>query len=156
MVDSSRMNNALDVLISEAQRLGLFERVNTYESKSQVGSGLSAEVVWMSGPTPVAGRSGLAVTSARIIYGCRIMLDFKTTPEDSIDGAIINAVNLYVNALHGELDLADPLGSHIDVFGMGGVSIDAQGGYLTLDNITYRIATIIIPILMDDFWAQVD
>lgn len=151
-----RISSILDILISDAQLLGIFERVNQYESTTSPGSGLTAEIVWIMGPTPMAGRSGLASTSARVVYGMRIMLEFKNTPKESLDPAITNAVDLYVNSLLGELALADAQGSFIDVFGMGGVPIDAVGGYLTLDQTTYRIGTITIPVIMENVWTQVN
>lgn len=156
MTAGVRISSVLDILISDAQLLGLFERVNQYESTNSPGTGLTAELVWMMGPTPMANRSGLASTSARVVYGMRIMLEFKNTPKESLDPAITNAVDLYINNLHGELALADAQGSFIDVFGMGGVPLDAQGGYLTLDQSTFRVGTITIPVIMENVWTQVN
>lgn len=156
MTAGVRISSVLDILISDAQLLGIFEHVNQFESTSSPGTGLTAEIVWMLGPTPMANRSGLTSTSARVVYGMRIMVPFKNTPKESLDPILTNAVDLYINSLHGELALADAQGSFIDVFGMGGIPIDAQGGYLTLDQTTYRVGTVTIPVIMENVWTQVN
>jgi hypothetical protein len=157
MALGGRIPAALDVLVSEAQRLGIFEKVNQHESKSQAGNGITMEIVYGTGPTPLPSKSSLSKTSARVIYFARIMIAIQSMPEDSIDAALTNALDLYFDSLHGELGLGDPdPGSFIDILGQtGGVLLDAQGGYLTLDQTLYRVATITIPVVMFDAWVQV-
>lgn len=156
MAAGSRISAILDIIVSEAQLLGVFDRVNQHESKSAQGTGVTCEVVWMTGPTPIPSHSGLSSTSGRVVYGVRIMVPLMTSPEDATDALVTQIVDLYINSLHSEISLADAQGSYVDIFGMGGVPIDAQGGYLTIDQTLYRIGTVIVPVIMENIWDQVN
>jgi len=145
----------LDALVSNAQILGLFERVNTHERKNATFGGMGMDI-WMSTGRPNAQRSGLASTSAVLIYMARMTINMLREPQDNIDPTLLSALGKYVDSLHDELSLGDP-GSSIDVFGMqGGTGLSWAMGYWDQDKTEYRAAVIVIPVIVDDVWVQVN
>lgn len=150
----ARISVVLDALVSEAQLLGIFERVNTHESKNAPVGGLNLDI-WLQRLSPCPPRSGLSVTSARVIFSARMMTNFISEPQDAIDPALLSALGKYVAALHTQLTLGDP-GSSVDVFGMAGVALDANAGYVPQDNVIFRAYLLTIPVLIDDVWDQVN
>jgi len=149
-----RSRQVLDVLISEAERLGVFERVNTHEAKSAPGRGLYCSI-WLQEVAADPRTSGLAATSVRLTWLARVQSNFLAEPQDGIDPNILDAADLFLDAMQGDLDV----GGHalsIDVLGLSGVRLGGRAGYVDQDGKKFRVMDITIPVLLDDVWVQVN
>jgi hypothetical protein len=149
---TGRSNVVFDAIVSNAQRLGLFDKVNQFEPKSAPGLGVTC-AVFAKRIFPDPRRSGLATTSGVVVWNVRPTLDMMHSPPEEIDPILIDVTSQYIDQLHSELDLGDP-GSSVDVFGMAGIPIDAQFGYFEQDKRFYRIVMITVPVIIADVWIQ--
>lgn len=142
----------LAALVSDAESLGLFERVATHEPKSAPGGGMTA-ALFLRDTAPVPGRSGLAVTSTRVTFDMRLYTSFLKKPEDEIDQDLLVALDLLMGRYSAGFTLGGLI-SAVDLLGMAGVPLSAAAGYSNLDKSIYRVAAITLPLLVDDLWGQ--
>lgn len=137
---------------SHASTSGYFDLVQAHEPKSMPGTGLTY-AVFLAGMGTARGASGLASTSARIELNGRIYKPFMTEPEDLIDPALAEACDALFTAYSEDFDL----GGHarnVDVFGAHGNPLQVRAGYQKVDQNTYRVFDITIPIIVNDAWNQ--
>lgn len=144
------VNAILNVVTSHALALGVFERVNTHEYKSAPGKGLFCEI-WAESIAPA--RSGLASTSVALTLNVRIRSDMIAEPQDGIDPAIVDAVDLLMSAYSGDFTLGDTL-RNVDLLAGSSPGLRADAGYLDQDSKIYRIMTITLPMIVNDVWTQ--
>lgn len=137
---------------SHALRLGLFERVNTSEPKSAPGNGLSC-AMWMNSVAPARAQSGLDTTTALLVLNVRVYARMLQEPQDDIDLGILDAVDRLMAAYTGDFDLNGTI-RNVDLLGAIGPGLSAQFGYLTIDNTMFRVATIVLPLIVNDLWTQ--
>jgi hypothetical protein len=142
----------LDIVVSHALTLGVFNQVNTHEYKSAPGKGLFCEI-WAETIAPA--RSGLDVTSATLTLSVRIRSDMVTEPQDAIDPDILNAVDLLMDAYTGDFELGGEA-RNIDLLAGSTPGLRADAGYLNQDGKIFRIMTITLPIIINDVWNQGD
>lgn len=142
----------LDKVTSHAMALGLFEKVNTHEPKNAPGNGLTA-AIWVQTIGPVRS-SGLAKTSALVVYTVRLYANMLADPQDAIDPKLVSAVDVLFTAYAGDLDLGDTV-RNVDLLGANGVTLNAQAGYLNADGKNFRIMDITLPLIINDAWDQV-
>lgn len=149
---------ALDVagirapLTSHAQQTGVFENVLGHEPVSGPGSGLTY-AVWLADTEPSARNSGLASTSARVVFNGRLYLPADTEPMDDVDVTLAAAVDLLFTAYSADLTLGGTV-RNLDLLGAEGTALRAQYRYLQLDSVTYRTANLTLPMIVNDVWAQ--
>lgn len=143
----------LDAIVSHAMALGVFESVNAHEVVNAPGHGLHAEV-WADSIAPVAIVSGLAATSALVVWNVRIRGNADAQPRDMVDPNMMAAVDALMNAYSGDFTL-DGLVRNVDLLGQAGAALSARAGYLTQGGQTYRIYDITLPVLVNDVWEQV-
>jgi hypothetical protein len=143
----------LDAVVSDAQASGYFDRVNTHEPKRKPGRGLTA-AVWVQNITPLPGISGLASTSARVLFILRIYSNMIKEPQDAIDPQLMKVVSNLMRRYHDDFDFGGAI-RNVDLLGSQGVSLEATAGYLEQDNTMFRIMDITIPCLVNDVWPQV-
>ena len=141
----------LDALKSHASASGLFDRVNGHESANAPGNGLTAEFWWVR-TTAAAASSGLASTSAVVVFTGRIYLP-STTPQDETDIAVLNATDALIGAYSGDFELGG-LVRNVDLLGQHGAQLSAAAGWLPRDSVTYRTSDITIPLVVNDLWTQ--
>ncbi|MVO84192.1 hypothetical protein GPA10_05245 [Streptomyces sp. p1417] len=138
---------------SHAQATGLFGQVLGHEPVSAPGSGLTA-AYWVSRIGPVPPGSGLTATTARLELMGRLLMPADTEPPDEVDLAVTDAVDALVTAYTGDLDFGDSV-RNVDVLGAHGAPLQAQFGYATFQGgTTYRVATLTIPLIINDAWGQ--
>lgn len=142
--------DVLDVVVSHALTLGVFERVNTHEYKSAPSKGLWCEI-WAETIRP--GRSGLNVTSAILTLNVRVRSDMIQEPQDAIDPNILDAVDLLMDAYTGDFDLGGKA-RNIDLLAGSSAGLSANAGYINQDGKVYRHLTITLPIIINDVWNQ--
>ncbi|MFD7794322.1 hypothetical protein [Streptomyces sp. NPDC059759] len=139
--------------MSHAQELGLFEQVLDHEPTSAPGSGL-IYALWVADLTPVPRRSGLNSVSARLELAGRVLMPADTEPQGDVDVAVLGAVNGLFNAYCGDFDLGGTV-AIVDLLGMHGGPLRARFGYTRLDSTTYRVATLTVPLIINDAWTEV-
>lgn len=142
----------MDDLQSHAMTLGIFERVNLHEPKSAPTTGLSC-AIWVDYIGPVPSSSGLAATSALVIFNIRIYSSMLAEPQDYIDPQITKAVDLLMTAYSGDFELGGDV-AWIDLLGQSGRQMDAQAGYINQEGKLLRIMTITLPVVLNDVWSQ--
>lgn len=153
-----------DAVLSHAARSGLFGQVKGHEVVSNPGNGLTF-AAWIRDVNPAS--SGLDMTSALLALRIRIYYPVKTMPSDpglsgEQDPELLAAVSTIIEQYVANVVLtgngsAVPAGAvrMIDVRGSEGQgSLSADFGWLNMDDGVYRIADILLPIVINDLWAE--
>jgi len=139
--------------MSHAQSLGLFGQVLGHEPVSAPGSGLTY-AMWVGPVRALPARSGLASVSARLELRGRVFMPADTEPQDDVDVAVTGAVSKLMGAYCGDFTLGDTV-ANVDLLGAHGVPLGAEVGYTRFDSTTYRVATLTIPLIINDAWNEV-
>lgn len=151
--DEAAAQSLLDALESHAMTLGLFEKVNGHEPGNAPGNGLEV-CFWLQRVGPAVGfHSGLAATSALLVWQARITLNFTYEPQDAIDPKLMGAAAALIGEYAGDFTLGD-LVRAVDLRGMAGVPLSCEAGYLPQDNVLFRAYTLTIPLIFNDAWTE--
>src|SRR5690606_6200689 len=106
--------------------------------------------VWIDLIEPARGRSGLAATSARVVFNVRVYTNMLQNPQDAIDPNVMAAVDALFEAYSGDFELGGDA-EFIDLMGATqGHPLRAQSGYINIDNMVYRVMTITVPVVVSD------
>ncbi len=141
-----------NAVISHGMASGLFERVNSHEPKNAPGNGLSMSV-WLDSIVPANGSSGLNSTTGVVRFSVRLFSSMVAEPQDDIDPGLLAAVDALFTAYSGDFELGG-LVRDVDLLGQFGTPLSAQFGYVTIDNKMYRVATLTVPLVVNDLWSQ--
>ncbi|MCZ4602916.1 hypothetical protein O3S80_03845 [Streptomyces sp. Lzd4kr] len=140
--------------MSHAQTLGLFGQVLGHQPVSAPGNGLTY-AVWAGPVRPVPARSGLNVVAARLELRGQVFFPADTDPMDDVDVAVTGAVSKLMGAYCGDFTLGG-LVANVDLLGAHGTPLGADVGYTTFPGgTTYRVATLTIPLIVNDAWNEV-
>lgn len=142
-----------DALVSHAQKLAIFERVSAHEPKSKPGNGISC-AIWAQEIRPLPQASGLAATSGYVVWHSRLMTNMLAEPQDGIETDLLYAATTLLNEYSGNFTLGASV-RNIDLLGMYGQSLSMTAGYLDIDRVLYRVATVVLPMVINDMWSQV-
>lgn len=153
MLDEAGIAAIVAAVISPAQTLGVFDKVNGHEPKSAPASGVVCSYFLdFFGPMP--SRSGLDRSSMMLVYQARIQTSMLAEPVDEIDPALLKATSALLLKYHGDFDLG--VGDlELDLLGMfwqGGIA--ARAGYVTQGSTQYRAMIMSIPIIINDAYLQ--
>lgn len=141
-----------DAVKSHALTTGLFRSVATHEPKNAPANGPHM-ALYVSGIRPIDS-SGLNSTSALVVITGRIYLDIELTePHDEVDPDLVAATDTYMGKLIGDYTLGGNVRA-VDVRGGEGTPLQAQAGYITIDQTTFRSMDITIPVLINDAWTE--
>jgi hypothetical protein len=144
------VETAINKLVTAASVSGYFERVQSVEPKSGPSTGLTF-AMWLTAINPIAPRSGLSVTSARLLITYRIYSPMLVEPQDRIDIDLGKASSYLLAQLTGDFTID---GAWIDLLGAHGVSLATEFAYVELDRSMYRIADTTVPFICDDVFDQ--
>lgn len=142
----------LDGIVSPMLASGMFVRVNRHEPKSAPGSGLTA-AVWLDNVGPATNASGLATTSARLVFKIRLYTSMISEPQDAIDPAMLTASIKLMALFSGDFDLGTSV-RNVDLLGAHGIPMGSQAGYLNQDGKLMRIIDLTLPLILNDLWTQ--
>lgn len=146
----------ISAITSYASASGVFDSVNGHEPRSAPGSGVACSV-FVDEVRPTQS-SGLASTSARVMLQARIQASGINLDADYVEVAIVDAADTLMTALVADFDLSGPSGTavarSIDVRGMDGEGIIMRAGFVVQDSKQYRVLDIMIPIIVNDVWAE--
>lgn len=148
---SMGMRDLLNAVESGASASGWFDSVNGHEPKSAPGGGLTF-ACWVSRVSP-SRSSGLASTSVRVEITARIYMPFRNEPEDGIDPTMADAIDALMTAYSGGFTLGG-FARAVDLLGSDGTPLSVSTGYQNIGNSIFRVADIIVPILVNDAWTQ--
>lgn len=139
---------------SHAASLGIFdEGVALHEPKSKPASGLTC-AIWADRIGPAAGSSGLASTSALVVFAVRLYTPMLQQPYDDIDPAMLAATDALMGAYSANFTLEGQV-REVDLLGEFGTPLGAQAGYINQDGKIYRVMTVMLPLVVNDLWSQV-
>jgi hypothetical protein len=141
----------VNAIASHASATGLFDAVNGHEPKSAPGGHLTC-AVWAQDITPVDS-SGLASTSARVVFGIRLYTSMLQEPVDAIDPELMDAVDLLLADYIANFTLGGLI-RYVDVRGIDGNPLRAEAGYITQDGKPYRVFTIFLPLVISDLYPE--
>lgn len=150
--DESWIDPILDAVVSDVEATGYFDKVNTHEKKRRPQTKLEA-AVWIQHIQPIALASGLASTSARLLFIIRMYKIMTANPQDMIDPLMMKAASNIMRRYHDDFDFEGHI-RNVDLLGEHGVSLSATAGYLEIDRVNFRIMDIEVPCLVNDVWAQ--
>lgn len=139
-------------LVSLLQASGKFNSVNGHEPKKAPGKGLTA-AVWCDSISPSGANSGLAATTAVVTYMCRLYSPMIAEPQDMIDPELVDAADFILGQLTGAFTLGGNV-RNIDLLGQTGSMLNAQAGYVQVDQTMFRVVDISIPCIVNDAWSQ--
>lgn len=155
MIMTLAVDDILSALESHALSLGYFDRVNAYEPKGRPGRGLTC-AIWTDLVEPAVGASGLASTSSRITFSVRLYTNMLMEPQDAIDPELMKALDALMRAYTGDFTLGGLIRNIELLGGPGAPGMEAQAGYISMDNVMYRVLTIRLPIIVNDLWDQAE
>lgn len=155
--DAAAVQQTFDLVQSKVLATGYFSQVNTVEPKAAPGGPLTC-AVWIDRIAPVRS-SGLNSTSALVLMMCRIYSNMLQDPQDAIDPMVTEATNQVISDFSDDFELIDPQTSvatvrEIDLLGAYGPGLSAQAGYITIQQVMYRVMTVTLPIIINDCWTQ--
>lgn len=143
----------LDPLISYSMTLGRFDAVNAHEPKRKPSTSGITTAFWPQRVGPVPQASGLAATTGFALITQRLYTSMTREPQDDIDPAMLDAIDDLFNAYSGDLDLGGAV-RNIDLLGQTGFSLSGQAGYANFSGTIFRVFDIMIPVIVNDVWAQ--
>jgi len=141
---------AFNTLVSAASRSGYFDTAEAVEPKSAPGVGLTF-ACWLTDIRPIPLRSGLPVTSARVLITARIYSPMLAAPQERIDIELAKAASYLMAQLTGHFQVD---GAWIDLLGAHGAGLAGQTGYVELDRAMFRMIDITVPFVCDDVFDQ--
>jgi hypothetical protein len=139
----------VDAVVTHAQAIGRFERVNGHEPVSAPGNGLTC-AVW---PQEIVSTrsSGLRSTSILVMLSVRIFAPGMSEPRDDVDPTMVAALSNLLAEYHRDFTLGG-LVRQVDIFGQHGRGpLRAVAGWLTPK---IRVYTINLPLVVDGVWTQ--
>ena len=142
-----------DRALSHALASGLFGNVLDHEPVSAPGNGLTY-AMWVSDVAPVAAASGLDALSARLELMGRVLHPADTEPQGDVDTAVTGAVSALFEAYAGDFEFGGNV-KNVDLLGMHGPGLRARFGYTSFTGgPTYRVATLTVPLIINDLWTE--
>lgn len=155
----STFSTLIHATASHAAATGHFDQVQQGEFTGAPGNGLAC-AVWVDSADPVT--SGLASTSMRIVLAVRIYHNAFTETPDVIDPAAVDAVDTLLAEYIGDFTLGGVL-RMVDIRGAHGVPLRVEAGYVTIgagansggtSGRTYRVMTIMLPLIINDLYTE--
>lgn len=151
----SLTQDLFDAMQSHALATGLFDQVNTYEEKSGPGDGTMCGI-WINRIVPIPEASGLDSTTSQVEFTNQIYHNAFGDPLGAIDPNVTHASIELMDAYSGDFDLGITQVRNVNLLGEYGFEpLQAQSGYIEIDNQISRVMVITVPIIVNDLFAHV-
>ena len=141
-----------DNVVSVPQSLGIFENVIGWEPKSAPTARTTC-AVWLTDVKPFPGGSGVNKTTGIVTFTVRVYIPMLSEPLDGVEKDLLNAVSSLMTAFSGDFEL-DASVRNVDLLGATGVALSARTGYINIDGVLFRSATLTVPLIINDIWSQ--
>jgi hypothetical protein len=142
-----------DNVVSVPQQLGIFDQVLGHEPLS-APTGRITCAVWLDVVGPVPAMSGLDSTTGLVVFTARVYIPALSEPLDDIEKNMLKAMSALLTGYSGDFEL-DSSVRNVDLMGATGRALAGKTGYLTMDGTIFRVADVVIPLIINDVWAQV-
>jgi hypothetical protein len=150
--NADAVNALFAAIVSVPQQLGTFEVVMAHEPKNAPVA-LPACAVWVQTIKAVRS-SGLASVSGCVSMRARIYQStMLAEPQDGIDPALLANTSLLLGALSDGFTLGGTV-REVDLLGAEGEALAAETGFINHDNRLFRVAEIVIPVVINDLWTE--
>lgn len=146
------IDQVINAVRSHAAELGLFRTVNGHEFKSAPIESPTCSV-WVQEIRPALRSSAVDSTSVVLILNVRVAVSMVKEPQDAIDPAITNAVDVLCRAYIADFTFGGVV-RNVDVRGIEGTPMSAEAGYVQLDGRIFRVMTITVPTIINDLWQE--
>lgn len=145
---------AEDKIVSLISATGLFKGgVDKFEPDDSPSTTTLTCAVFLNYIGPDPNSSGQATTNGRVVFMARVFSGVMTRPASDIDKIIGHAAARIIQELSADIDLGGNA-MYVDLLGATGTPLSAQGGYLQVGSVKYRIMDVTIPIIFNDIWNQ--
>jgi hypothetical protein len=151
---STDSTEIIDLVNSRVKAMKLFDAVLDHEPKSPPGDGFTW-ACWVRSWRPVPSLSGLASTGTILTLSGRIFCRFIREPQDDIDRDLFERVDAVIR--ESSTDLSFGIANEsvwTDLLGQDSEGLYAESGYINMDGVIFRVADLIIPVVLADQWAQ--
>lgn len=145
----------VDALLTHASRTAAFDVIMSHEPRS-APTNKHTFACWLQQIDPIARASGLAVTSLRVEFLVRLFAPYvgpNAEELNAMDSDMAMRVGLLWAAYTGDFQIT-PADHTIDLQGAYGEPLRMRSGFATFDKTPYRIADILIPIVLWDVMDQ--
>ena len=142
----------IDAVASDALVTGIFDTVNAHEPTSAPGNGMTCSI-WSSDIRSVPS-SGLGAVSVLVELTARIQTPRIQEDPNTIDPLIMQAVGTLMAEFGGGFTLGGIV-REIDLLGQHSSGLGAKPGYVTQNNVVYRVMDMTVPIIVNDLYAEV-
>jgi hypothetical protein len=139
---------AQQAVVDHLMSVGHFDNVAQHEPAQPPGKGLYASM-WFEAIRPVADLSSLAAAGMLYVYVVRMYKNTESTPKDSIDIGLVEALDAVCGALIEDTTLGDSAFT-VDVLGAYSDGIQATTDYVDFGrNQWYRVIDLSLPVVLD-------
>jgi hypothetical protein len=132
-----------------AQTLGIFDNVLTHEPLSAPAVSSTVYAMWLMGYGHAPGVSGLQSVSTRLEVQGRIYISALKQPMDNIDGQLLALASAVYDSYCTGFTFGG-LVKQVDIFGENGNPLAVTFGHITQDSKLFRVADVVIPLIMND------
>ena len=142
-------------LMTDAAESGHCEYVSGHPIMAAHGSGVAFWLL-VKRLFPWSARSGLAATSAVLVYEVVLTLNDTTAdPPDDVDPRVVKAATALLGRYIGGFTLGG-LVSNVDVRGAAGVPVNMIAGWMKLgtEGGRYRAMIITLPLVLNNLWDE--
>lgn len=141
----------LGALSSHAMATGEFDEVNQHEPENAPSNGIAC-AIWPGAIEPAEKQSGLSSISLKFVVNVRLYKPWSG-PFDNVDIELVRSVDALMASYAGGFTL-DGMIKEVDFFGANGDKLKVEFGYQTIDSVDYRVATIKLPLIVNDVWEE--
>lgn len=151
--NQAAINTLISNISSGAKQLGIFQQVLTHDPKSAPQHDMTL-AIRVESIKPSTKFSGLNGTAGIVTFGHRIYVNFLSKPEDQIDGKLLNAVSVLINEYSNEFSFGGTVIA-VDLLGADSPGLSSNLAYIPdFDHKAFRIATLTVPVIIDNLWTQ--
>jgi hypothetical protein len=153
------MQDLQDAICSVAQRVGHFDTCEAYEPREAPNTAMHA-ACWLLSVRPARAASDLYRVATIVTFLVRLYVpagDGTSQPYDNIDREMFAAVDRLLAAFCAKFTLGGRV-RNVDIFGAHSPGLSSEFGYAAFSGNNgkkFRIATITLPLIVNDMYPEV-